>query len=180
MAPSKPSVRKVGSCCTAMLVLHSSAPYAQLPSLLMITAAGLPLGSIHADSPFNQLKAALNSGSHAVKERDGATVSLTSAGLSDLIASRSALSAFIQEAFTLQDGTRISLGSAMGMAANVRGILLHRGTCVCRCSAPAVSTHSFLAFSHCVLVFARSIRYGGGACSRWYSPRSRVCMDTVR
>ena len=178
MAPSKPSVRKVGSCCTAMLVLHSSAPYAQLPSLLMITAAGLPLGSIHADSPFNQLKAALNSGSYAVKERDGAPVSLTSAGLSDLIATHSTLSAFIQEVFTLQDDTRISLGSAMGMASNVRGILLPPGTCAV--ALPAVSTHAFLAFSHCVLVFARSIRYGGGACSRWYSPRSRVCMDTVR
>ena len=161
-----------------MLVLHSSAPYAQLPSLLMITAAGLPLGSIHADSPFNQLKAALNSGSYAVKERDGAPVSLTSAGLSDLIATHSTLSAFIQEVFTLQDDTRISLGSAMGMASNVRGILLPPGTCAV--ALPAVSTHAFLAFSHCVLVFARSIRYGGGACSRWYSPRSRVCMDTVR
>ena len=163
-----------------MLVLHSSAPYAQLPSLLMITAAGLPLGSIHADSPFNQLKAALNSGSYAVKERDGAPVSLTSAGLSDLIASRSALSAFIQEAFTLQDGTRISLGSAMGMAANVRGILLQRGTCAV--DLPAVSRcgcRAFLPFSHCVLVIGRSTRYGGAAC-RWYSPRSPVRVDTVR
>ena len=158
-----------------MLVLHSSAPYVQLPFVgdnCGWLARGLD-AAIHAGSPFNQLKAALNSGSYAVKERDGATVSLTSAGLSDLIATHSALSAFIQEAFTLQDGTRISLGSAMGMAANVRGILLQRGTC-------AGSVHAFLPFSHCVLVIGRSTRYGGGACSRWYSPRSRVCMDTVR
>ena len=93
-----------------------------------------------------------------MKERDGATVSLTSAGLSDLIASRSALSAFIQEAFTLQDGTRISLGSAMGMAANVRGILLQRGTCAV--ALPAVQCSVQRMVDLCMLMVPRPCMFG--------------------
>ena len=115
--------------------------------------------AIHADSPFNQLKAALNSESHAVKECDNATVALTSAGLSGLIASFPALSSFIRDAFTLQDGTRISRANAMCMAANVRGLFLQRGTCAVALPAVAGCTTVHSWHFHIVLVFGRSTRY---------------------
>ena len=122
--------------------------------------------AVYADSPFNQLKAALNSESHFVNERD--IVSLTSAALSAVIATPASLASFIQATFTLQDGSRISDGQAIALAAHARGILLPRGTCAI--ALPTVQRillttvdrcRALLTFPHCVAVSGTTYRYGG-------------------
>ena len=75
--------------------------------------------TIHADSPFNKLKAALNCDSHVVDERANAPVSLTSRTLSYLIEHPSTLSKFIQDQFMWTDGSRISEGHAKSFAMDV-------------------------------------------------------------
>ena len=75
--------------------------------------------AMHADSPFNRLKAALNYDSHVVDERDNAPVSLTSRALRSLIEHPSALTLFIRKEFMLKDGSRISCKDAMSFAFRV-------------------------------------------------------------
>ena len=117
----KGSVRKVSSWRTKMVVLHSSAPCAHLALLLILTMLQCVwLVAIHADSPFNQLKAALNHDSHVVDEGRNAAVFLTSRGLHYLIANPSKLADFIQSEFVLTNGTRIS---AKSLAVDVCALL---------------------------------------------------------
>ena len=98
--------------------------------------------AVHSDTPFNRLKAALNYESHVVDERGNASVALTSAGLSYFIKTPDKLASFIQEAFTLKDGSRISLAQALAFAGSVCAHLLPSGTCavalpaVPRCTTP--------------------------------------------
>ena len=122
--------------------------------------------AVYADSPINQLKAALNSERHVVNERDN--VSLTSAALSAVIATPASLASFIQATFTLQDGSRISDVQAIALAAHARGILLPRGTCALLCRQSNALTHhvdlrcrALLKFPHCVSVSGTTSRYGG-------------------
>ncbi len=75
--------------------------------------------AIHADSPFNKLKAALNYDSHVVDERVNAPVSLTSRTLCYLIEHPRKLSKFIQDEFMWTDGSRISLAHAKSFAMDV-------------------------------------------------------------
>ena len=104
-----------------MVVLHSSAPCAHLALLLILTMLQCVwLVAIHADSPFNQLKAALNHDSHVVDEGRNAAVFLTSRGLRYLIANPSKLADFIQSEFVLTNGTRIS---AKSLAVDVCALL---------------------------------------------------------
>ena len=79
--------------------------------------------AIHADSPFNQLKAALNHDSHVVDEGRNAAVFLTSRGLRYLIANPSKLADFIQSEFVLTNGTRISEGHAKSLVVDVCALL---------------------------------------------------------
>jgi len=120
--------------------------------------------AVYADSPFNQLRAALNSESHVVNERE--SVYLTSTALSVLIATPASLASFISATFTLQDGSRISDVHAIALAAHARGNLLPRGTCAIALP-PVQRTYSprliFVAviFPHCVSVSGTTSRYGG-------------------
>ena len=56
-------------------------------------------------------------------------MSLTRGGLSYLINTPDQLASFIQEAFKLKNGSRISRARAIGFAANVCAHFLPRGTC---------------------------------------------------
>ena len=135
--------------------------------------------AVHSDSPFNQLKAALNYEGHVVDERGNASVALTSAGLSYFIKTPDKLASFIQEAFTLNDGSRISLAQAMGFAGSVCAhfLRLPSGTCaVALPGVPSCTTPMLLAFPHCVWVCSRHSRYGDAACKPWFSPCSPVRM----
>ena len=108
-------------------MLHSSAPCAHLALLLILTMLQcvwvVPGTAIHADSPFNQLKAALNHDSHVVDEGRNAAVFLTSRGLRYLIAHPSKLADFIQSEFVLTNGTRISEGHAKSLVVDVCALL---------------------------------------------------------
>ena len=128
----------------------AQAPYAHLALLLIVTmlrcvwvAAGLDTAN-HSDCPFNQLKAALNCERHVVDERGSASVSLTSVGLSFFIKTPAMLASFIQEAFSLRDGSRITQAQAMGFAGTACAHFLPPGTCVValpvvpRCTTPMV------------------------------------------
>ena len=109
---------------------HSSAPCAHLALLLILTMLQcvwfVPGTAIHAESPFNQLKAALNHGSHVVvKRRHSAfpSFTLTSDNLRFLLASPSELADFIQAGFVNANGTRISEGRAQSLAVHVCTLL---------------------------------------------------------
>ena len=64
-----------------------------------------------------------------MNERDGASASLTSGGLRSLIAAPKKLVSCIQDAFTLEDGSRISLEQAVLFAVHVISHFVQRGTC---------------------------------------------------
>ena len=169
----KGSVRKVSSWRTKMVVLHSSAPCAHLALLLILTMLQcvwvVPGTAIHADSPFNRLKAALNYDRHVVDKRDNAPVALTRRGLSSLVQDPAELIFFIQKEFMLKDGSRISFKAAVPLAFGV--CTLFR-TCAVALAVPRCTPRptgdqccrAFLAFPHCVWVSARISRYGGAAC----------------
>ena len=125
--------------------------------------------AIHADSPFNRLKAALNYDRHVVDKRDNAPVALTRRGLSSLVQDPAEMILFIQKEFMLKDGSRISFKAAVPLAFGV--CTLFR-TCAVALAVPRCTPRptgdqccrAFLAFPHCVWVSARISRYGGAAC----------------
>ena len=140
--------------------------------------------AIHADSPFNRLKAALNYDSHAVDKRDNAPVSLTRRGLSSLVQDPAELIFFIQKEFMLKDGSRISFKAAVPLAFGVCtlfrtcAVALAVSRCTPRPRVINVAVHSWP--SHIVFGFPPESR--GMVvllASRWLSPCSPVRMNTA-
>ena len=140
--------------------------------------------AIHADSPFNRLKAALNYDRHVVDKRDNAPVALTRRGLSSLVQDPAEMILFIQKEFMLKDGSRISFKAAVALAFGVCtlfrtcAVALAVSRCTPRPRVINVAVHSWP--SHIVFGFPPESR--GMVvllASRWLSPCSPVRMNAA-